>query len=117
MMVLAIRATAGTKNEDLRVIGKKLNVAAVLEGSIRKQGQRVRISAQLVQVSDGFQLWSEVYDRDLTDIFAVQEEIARSVAGSLRVTLLGEKAPAPRPTNLGAYNAYLQGKYFQARPR
>jgi TolB-like protein/tRNA A-37 threonylcarbamoyl transferase component Bud32/Tfp pilus assembly protein PilF len=104
------------KNEDLRVIGKKLNVAAVLEGSIRKQGQRVRISAQLVQVSDGFELWSEVYDRDLTDIFAVQEEIARSVAGSLRVTLLGEKALAPRPTNLEAYNAYLQGKYFQARP-
>jgi eukaryotic-like serine/threonine-protein kinase len=104
------------KNEDLRVIGQKLNVAAVLEGSVRKQGQRVRISAQLIQVSDGFHLWSEAYDRDLTDIFAVQEEIARSVAGSLRVTLLGEKAPSPRATSVEAYNAYLQGKYFYVRP-
>ena len=104
------------KNEDLRVIGKRLNVAVVLEGSVRKQGQRVRISAQLVQVSDGFHLWSEAYDRDLTDIFAVQEEIARSVAGSLRLTLLGEKVPALRATSIEAYNAYLQGKYFYARP-
>ena len=103
------------KNEDLRVIGQKLNVATVLEGSVRKQGQRVRISAQLIQVSDGFHLWSEAYDRDLTDIFAVQEEIARSVAGSLRVTLLGEKPPSPRATSVEAYNAYLQGKYFYAR--
>jgi TolB-like protein len=104
------------KNEDLRGIGKKLNVATVLEGSVRKQGQRARISAQLIQVSDGFHLWSETYDRDLTDIFAVQEEIAQSVAGSLRVTLLGEKLPSPRATNFEAYNAYLQGKYFYARP-
>jgi len=104
------------KNEDLRVIGQKLNVANVLEGSVRKQGQRVRISAQLIQTSDGFHLWSEAYDRDLTDIFAVQEEIARSVAGSLRVTLLGEKAPSPRTTSGEAYNAYLQGEYFYARP-
>ncbi len=103
------------KNEDLRVIGKKLNVATVLEGSVRKQGQRVRVSAQLVQVSDGFHLWSEAFDRDLTDIFAVQEEIARSVAGSLRLTLLGEKAPAPHAMSIEAYDAYLQGKYFHAR--
>jgi len=104
------------KNEDLRGIGQKLNVATVLEGSVRKQGQRVRISAQLIQVSDGFHLWSETYDRDLTDIFVVQEEIAQSVAGSLRVTLLGEKLPSPRATKIEAYNAYLQGKYFYARP-
>jgi eukaryotic-like serine/threonine-protein kinase len=104
------------KNEDLRVIGQKLNVATVLEGSVRKQGQRVRISAQLIQVSDGFHLWSEAYDRNLTDIFAVQEEIARSVAESLRVTLLGNKSPSPQATNVEAYNAYLQGKYFYARP-
>jgi eukaryotic-like serine/threonine-protein kinase len=104
------------KNEDLRGIGQKLNVATVLEGSVRKQGQRVRISAQLIQVSDGFHLWSETYDRDLTDIFAVQEEIAQSVAGSLRVKLLGQKLPSPRTTNVEAYNAYLQGKYFYARP-
>ena len=104
------------KNEDLQGIGQKLNVATVLEGSVRKQGQRVRISAQLIQVSDGFHLWSETYDRDLTDIFAVQEEIAESVAGSLRVKLLGEKLPYLRTTNVEAYNAYLQGKYFYARP-
>lgn len=100
------------KNEDLRVIGQRLNVATVLEGSVRKQGQRVRISAQLIQVSDGFHLWSEVYDRDLTDIFVVQEEIARSVAGSLKVTLLGEKPRATQATSAEAYNAYLQGQYF-----
>jgi serine/threonine-protein kinase len=104
------------KNEDLRVIGKKLNVSTVLEGSVRKQGQRVRISAQLVQASDGFHLWSEAYDRDLTDIFAVQEDIAHAVAGSLKVTLLDEKATAPHAVSIEAYNAYLQGKYFHARP-
>ncbi len=103
------------KNEDLRVVGQKLNVATVLEGSVRKQGQRVRISAQLVQASDGFHLWSETYDRDLTDIFAVQEEIARSVVASLRVTLLGEKVHSPRATSVEAYNAYLQGKYFSSQ--
>lgn len=102
------------KNEDLREIGKKLNVNAVLEGSVRKQGQRVRISAQLIQVSDGFHLWSEAYDRDLTDIFAVQEEIARSVANSLKLTLLSDQTLAPRATGIDAYNAYLQGRYFQA---
>jgi TolB-like protein len=92
------------KNEDLRTIGDKLNVATVLEGSVRKQGTRVRINAQLIKISDGFHLWSEVYDRDLTDIFAVQAEIARSVAGSLRVALLGEKLPSPLATNINAYN-------------
>ncbi len=105
------------KNEDLRVIGQKLNVATVLEGSVRKQGQRVRISAQLIQTSDGFHLWSEAYDRDLNDVFAVQEDIARAVAASLRVTLLGEKAAPSRQTaSVEAYNAYLKGNYFSARP-
>ncbi|MGH9777432.1 MAG: protein kinase domain-containing protein, partial [Candidatus Acidiferrales bacterium] len=73
------------KNEDLRVIGEKLNVATILEGSVRKEGNRVRITAQLIKVSDGFHLWSETYDRELNDIFAVQDEIARSVAGALKV--------------------------------
>lgn len=103
------------KNEDLRVIGQKLNVSTVLEGSVRKQGGRVRISAQLIQVSDGLHLWSESYDRNLTDVFAVQEEIARAVAGSLRGTLLGQNIPSPQTTTLEAYNAYLQGQYFFAR--
>jgi hypothetical protein len=68
------------RNEDLRVIGEKLNVATVLEGSVRKQGSRVRVTTQIIKVSDGFQLWSESYDRELNDIFSVQEEIARSKA-------------------------------------
>ena len=102
------------KNEDLRVIGQKLNVATILEGSVHKEGKRVRISAQLIKVSDGFHLWSETYDRDLDDIFAVQDDIARSVSGSLRVTLLGSgpAVSASRTRNLEAYNAYLQGRYF-----
>jgi eukaryotic-like serine/threonine-protein kinase len=104
------------KSEDIHEIGKKLNVNTILEGSVRKQGQHVRISAQLINVSDGFHLWSDTYDRDVTDIFAVQKEIARSVAESLKLTLLGNNIPAPRPTSAEAYNAYLQGRYFHSRP-
>jgi eukaryotic-like serine/threonine-protein kinase len=104
------------KSEDVHEIGKKLNVDTILEGSVRKQGQRMRISAQLINVSDGFHLWSDTYDRDVTDIFAVQEDIARSVAGSLKLTLFGNNIPAPRHTRVEAYNAYLQGRYLHARP-
>jgi len=85
------------KNEDPRVIGQKLNVATLLEGSVRKAGDRVRITAQLVKAADGFHLWSETYDRELDDIFAVQDDIARSVASALKVTLLGGKAAGPAP--------------------
>lgn len=102
--------------EDLERIGQKLHVANVLVGSVRKQGQRVRISVQLVQVSDGFHLWSDIYDRDLTDIFGVQEDIAGAVVGALKGKLLGQKLPSLRTTNIEAYNAYLQGKYLYARP-
>jgi eukaryotic-like serine/threonine-protein kinase len=117
-----LRVTARTSsfqfkgnNEDLRIIGEKLNVATVLEGSIRKQKNRVRITVQLIKASDGFHLWSETYDRDLIDIFAVQEEIARSVAGALKVKLLGLNMPPTQATNPEAYNAYLQGNYFSQR--
>jgi len=105
------------KTEDLRTVGEKLNVGTILEGSVRKEGQRVRITAQLIKVADGFHLWSETYDRQLNDIFAVQDEIARSVAGSLKVTLLGGKTatPSAQGTNADAYNAYLQGRYFYER--
>ncbi|HEX9120864.1 MAG TPA: protein kinase [Terriglobales bacterium] len=105
------------KNEDLRTVGKKLNVGAILEGSVRKEGKKVRITAQLIKAADGFHLWSETYDRELNDIFAVQEDIARSVAGSLKVALLGGKTatPSARGTNAEAYNAYLQGRYFFER--
>jgi len=104
------------KTEDLRVIGEKLNVATVMEGSVRKEGSRVRVTAQLINKADGFHLWSETYDREVTDIFTVQDEIARSVAGALQVKLLGQPAAAPRPAqNVEAYNAYLQGRYFYER--
>lgn len=102
------------KNEDLRLIGQKLNVATILEGSVRKSGDRVRITAQLVNVADGFHMWSRTYDRELNDIFAVQDEIADSVAIALKVTLLGN-TPAARNVNPQAYNSFLQGQYFRER--
>ena len=79
------------KSEDLRIIGRKLNVATLLEGTVRKSGKRVRISVQLVQASDGYHLWSQSYDRMLDDILAVQDDIAQSVVKELRTTLLGEE--------------------------
>ncbi|HSA93630.1 MAG TPA: tetratricopeptide repeat protein, partial [Terriglobales bacterium] len=105
------------KNEDLRTVGEKLNVATVLEGSVRREGKRVRITAQLIKAADGFHLWSETYDREIDDIFAVQDEIARSVAGSLKATLLGGKtATLSTPgKNAEAYSVYLQGRYFYGR--
>lgn len=103
------------KNEDLRLIGKKLDVANILEGSVRKEGNKVRITAQLIQASDGSHLWSDSYDRELNDIFAVQDDIARSVAGALKITLLGEQTSSAKTQNVQAYNAYLQGRYFAYR--
>jgi TolB-like protein/Flp pilus assembly protein TadD len=106
------------KNEDLRVIGKKLNVANILEGSVRKAGSRVRVTAQLVKVEDGFHLWSETYDRTLDDIFAVQDDISRSVSSALKLRLLaGQGEPSVARGNAEAYNLYLQGSYFSARQR
>ena len=105
------------KTSDLLAIGKKLDVGTVLEGSVRKEGNRVRISAELIKVEDGFQLWSGTYDRDLNDVFAVQDEIARSITSELKVRLLNSKtASVPqRETSSAAYNAYLQGRYFYER--
>jgi eukaryotic-like serine/threonine-protein kinase len=102
--------------DDTREIGKKLNVASILEGSVRKTDNRVRITARLVNATDGFNLWSETYDREMNDIFAIQTDISRSVADALRVTLLGgeqKKKNAARGTKPSAYNAYLQGRYFR----
>ena len=79
------------KSDDLRTIGEKLNVTTVLEGSVRRAGDRVRITVQLSDVANGFQLWSERYDRELKDIFDVQDEIAKAIAERLRVTLAGGK--------------------------
>ena len=84
------------KDTTIAEVGRALNVATVLEGSVRKAGQRVRISVQLVKVSDGYHLWSETYDRTLEDIFAVQDDIAQAVVNELRTTLLGEQSDAKR---------------------
>ncbi len=101
------------RGADLAAIGKQLGVATILEGAVRKNGNRVRISAELVKAADGFQLWSGKYDRDLNDVFAVQDEIARAISGELRVRLLESPAGnVPRTTTPEAYNAYLQGRYF-----
>ena len=102
------------KDEDLRSIGEKLSVNSILEGSVRKDDKRnrVRITAQLINVENGFQLWSETFDRELDDIFAIQEEIARHVTQALRITLLGEdeeKLEHLASTQLNAYDFYLQG--------
>jgi len=107
------------RNEDLRTVGQKLNVANVLEGSVRRDGSRVRITAELTKVEDGFQLWSQEYNSELKDVFAVQDEIARAVTGALQVKLLGA-SPSPaaarsQGTNPEAYQAYLQAKYFLSR--
>ena len=102
------------KDEDLRSIGEKLNVVSILEGSVRKDDKRnrVRITAQLVNVENGFHLWSETYDRDLNDIFAIQDEIAHEVARALRITLLGEdeaRLEQVKSTEINAYDCYLKG--------
>ncbi len=103
------------KTEDLRTVGEKLNVGNILEGSVRKEGNKVRITAQLIKAADGFHLWSETYDRELDDIFTVQEDIARSVAASLKVKLLGGTTAmaSVQAKNADAYNAYLQGRYYE----
>ncbi len=100
-------------NEDLRIIGEKLNVNTILEGSVRKDDQRnrVRITAQLINVDDGYHLWSETYDRELDDIFAIQGEIAHKVADALRITLLGEdetRLEQVASTEINAYDLYLK---------
>ena len=105
------------RKEAPKTIGEKLGVSTLLDGTVRKQGDRVRIVAALVNATDGIQLWTRTFDRELKDIFAVQEEIARAVAESLRVTLLGSKEKsAPMATNsVEAHNAYLQGHFYSVR--
>jgi len=102
------------QNDDLRVIGEKLDVKSILEGSVRKddQSKRVRITVQLINVEDGYHLWSETYDRELVDIFAIQDEIAHEVAQALRITLLGEdetRLEQVASTQINAYDVYLKG--------
>ena len=105
------------QNQDLRVIGDKLGVSTILEGSVRKQEDRIRVTAQLVKVDDGYHLWSDTYDRQLDDVFAIQDEIATEVVAALKQTLLGENdriviASARSTENTEAYTAYLRGKHM-----
>jgi len=100
------------KGEDLRTIGNKLNVNLVLEGSVRKAGNRVRITAQLINVEDGYHIWSEQYDRELKDIFEIQEEIAMKIVENLKLTVL-KTSTTSRPTeNMEAYDLFLKANYF-----
>ncbi|HSP61625.1 MAG TPA: tetratricopeptide repeat protein [Pyrinomonadaceae bacterium] len=107
------------RKEESKTIGERLGVATLLEGTVRKQGERVRIVAELINAADGIELWTRTFDRELKDIFAVQQEIAAAVASSLKVTLLGpDETSSNRPAtkNTEAHNAYLLGHYhFQRR--
>jgi len=114
-----LRVTARTsafafrgKDQDVREIGARLNVDHILEGSVRRSGNRIRVTAQLVKAGDGCHLWSERFDREMTDVFAIQDEISQAIVSSLRVRLFEDRPLARRPTeNLEAYNLYLQGRY------
>jgi len=107
------------KNEDLRSVGKKLGVRNVLEGSVRRDGNHLRITAELIKADDGFQLWSQTYDREIKDIFAVQDDIARAATDAMQLKLQADNSqqvssnlPSSNPE---AYQAYLQASYFSVR--
>jgi TolB-like protein/Tfp pilus assembly protein PilF len=100
------------KAQDVREIGARLNVEHILEGSVRKAGNRIRVTAQLVKASDGYHLWSQRFDREMTDVFAVQDEISQAIVGKLRVRLAADRRLVKRHTeNVEAYNLYLKARY------
>ncbi len=105
------------RTEEPKTIGEKLGVSTLLEGTVRKQGDRVRIVAELINAADGIEVWNRTFDHELKDIFAVQQEIAKAVAESLRVTLLGseEKSAQMATNSVEAHNAYLQGHFYSVR--
>ncbi|HJR35371.1 MAG TPA: protein kinase [Gemmatimonadales bacterium] len=101
------------KEVDIRQVGEKLGVGSVLTGSVRKIGNRIRITAQLVNVESGYQLWSETYDRQLEDVFAIQDELSRAIVDALKLKLGSDSEQLVVPTkNLEAYNLYLKGRFF-----
>jgi len=100
------------KEQDLRTIGERLRVGTILEGSVRRAGNRVRVTAQLIRVSDESHLWSESYDREMTDIFAIQDDISQAIANALKVRLAG---PRRRTANIEAFQSYLKGLYWYQR--
>ena len=102
------------RNKDIPTIGERLNVDYVLEGSVRKAGNTIRITAQLINVDDGFHLWSEKYDRELKSVFAIQDEISQAITKALQVEIMGEAGASlvkPSTTNIEAYDHYLLGRY------
>ncbi len=106
------------EDRDIRQIGRQLGVATILEGSVRRAGERVRISVQLTSVADGYNLWSRTYDRDLDDIFAIQDEVARAIAEELEVELHRDADSGPirhYTDNRLAYETYLKGRYLWLR--
>jgi serine/threonine-protein kinase len=106
------------KEQDIRKIAEVLNVRTILEGSVRRSGSRIRVTAQLINAEEGYHIWSERYDREIADVFAMQDEIAAAIAGALEVQLVGRR-PAPRyQPNLQAYEAFLKGHHelFKATP-
>ncbi|MFI5280324.1 MAG: protein kinase [Gemmatimonadales bacterium] len=101
------------KEVEIRNVGEKLGVGSVLEGSVRKIGNRIRITAQLISVENGYHLWSETYDRQLEDVFAIQDEISRAIVEALKLRLGSDTGQLVVPTkNLEAYNYYLKGRFF-----
>ncbi len=103
------------RDYDIRKIGQALNVNTVLEGSVRREGNKLRLTVQLVNIEDGYYLWSEKYDRDITDLFAIQDEISRSIADKLKLQLndITDKPLVKRYTkNLEAYHLYLRGRHY-----
>jgi tetratricopeptide (TPR) repeat protein len=107
------------RNEDIRRIGRELGVAMMLEGSVRQSGSRLRVTAQLINVENGYQLWSNRWDRDLADVFAVQDEIAQAIATTLKVRIVDRdgNANTGRTENLEAYDRYLKGTYLWGQRR
>jgi TolB-like protein len=103
------------KEQDIRGIAEALGVSTVLEGSVRRAGSRIRVTAQLINAADGSHLWSERYDRELSDIFAVQDEISAAIAKALRVRLSHDSSPQRYTPKLAAYEAYLKGRHHQAK--
>jgi eukaryotic-like serine/threonine-protein kinase len=100
---------------DVAEVSRKLNVGSVLDGSVRRSGRRLRVTAELVRASDGARLWAESYDRELQDVFAVQDDLARAIAGALSLRLAGTGHQARGTTNLAAYDRYLQAQFFARR--
>jgi serine/threonine-protein kinase len=107
------------KQQDIRKIGAELNVEHLLEGSVRRAGNRLRVTAQLVKASDGYHLWSQHFDREMTDVFAIQDEISQAIAGTLRLRLTGDRPLVkPHTDNMDAYHLFLRGRHcvFRGTP-